>query len=100
MPSKFTIPARTKRHCEPCEFHKCTAALMGGPGNVWRQYSCMHPEAFNDSPLSEDQAVRDKQIEIRTSLLQYGRNIGKTESQPPWCPLLREQDSPKEKGKG
>ena len=63
---------------------------MGQPGNTWRQYACMHPEAFDDMPLSDDRAIRDKQIEMRTRHMQHGRNIGKTENQPDWCPLRRE----------
>lgn len=90
MPSERTIPARRERLCEPCEYHKQTAAMMGGPGNVWRRYSCMHPDAFGDMKLSEDRAKRDKQMQLRGRLLEHGRDIGKTESQPSWCPLRGE----------
>lgn len=89
MPTELKIPAQTERHCAPCKYHKMTAALMGGPGNVWRQYACMHQDAFGDMKLSDDQAIRDKQIELRGRLLEHGRDIGKTERQPEWCPLRR-----------
>ena len=64
--------------------------MRGGPGNVWDDYNCMHPEAYDDMPLAADQATRDKQLEIRGRLKAHGRHIGKTEKQPDWCPLRRE----------
>lgn len=65
------------------------AAKMGGPGNVWREYVCMHPDMFHDMALSDDQKVRDKQLEMRGRLKEHGRHIGRTELQPDWCPLRR-----------
>ena len=65
-----------------------TAALFGQPGNTWRQYACIHPDAFGDLKLSDDTEIRDKQIALRTRLLEHGRNIGRTERQPGWCPLI------------
>lgn len=64
--------------------------MRGGPGNVWDDYSCMHPEAFDDMKLSDDPKVRDKQLEIRGRLKEHGRRIGRTENQPDWCPFKRE----------
>ena len=89
MPSEFNIPSRRERHCEPCEFHKLTAALMGQPGNTWRQYGCAHPDAYEFGPLAADPAVAAKQGELRARIRQHPRNIGKTEKQPDWCPLRR-----------
>jgi hypothetical protein len=90
MPSTFEIPRRREHHCAPCEFHKCVAALMGGPGNVWRDYNCMHPEAFDDTvrePLPpEKELIRQRLI---GRLLEHGRSIGRTERQPDWCPLRK-----------
>lgn len=91
MPSTFEIPRRRERHCAPCEFHKMTAAMMGGPGNVWREYVCMHPEAFDDMVreplLPEKETVRQRLI---GAMLEHGRSIGRTERQPDWCPLRRQ----------
>lgn len=52
----------------------------------------MHPEANNSSPLSNDPKVREKQIELRARMAEYGRSIGKSvfAKQPDWCPLRRE----------
>lgn len=90
MPSTHNIPARTERVCEPCHYHKMFSAMMGQPGNVWRDYNCMHPEAFNDEPLSDDAKIAAKQGEMRGRMLEYGRHIGRTEKQPDWCPLRKE----------
>jgi hypothetical protein len=89
MPSSFEIPSRRERHCEPCEFHKMTGALMGQPGNTWRRYSCMHLEAHEFEPLSNDPAIAAKQGALRERLSKHGRDIGKTEIQPEWCPLRK-----------
>ncbi len=91
MPSTHEIPAHRERYCEPCEFHKMFSAMMGGPGNVWRDYDCMHPEAHNFKPLSDDPNIAAKQGELRARLREHGRHIGKTELQPDWCPLRRKQ---------
>jgi hypothetical protein len=89
MPTNFTIPARTERHCAPCEFHKMTAAMFGGPGNVWREYACMHPASFDDQPALDDPEKEKIRQRIIGGMLKDGRDIGRTESQPDWCPLLR-----------
>lgn len=50
----------------------------------------MHPDAFDDVlPLSEDPKIRDKQIELRAYAKEHGRDIGRTDKQPSWCPLVR-----------
>lgn len=68
------------------------AAMMGGPGNVWREYNCMHPEAFDDDKIApfadpEKEKIRQR---IIGSCLKEGRHIGRTEHQPDWCPLRRQ----------
>lgn len=89
MPSSFEIPARRERHCEPCEHHKCVGALCGQPGNCWRDYNCMHPDAMNDFKLSDDPETAGRQKALRERFMEHGRHIGKTELQPLWCPLLK-----------
>lgn len=66
--------------------------MRGGPGNVWDWWCCMHPEANNSIPLSNDPKIRDKQIELRAMMSEHGRSIGKNAfaKQPDWCPLKRE----------
>lgn len=62
---------------------------MGGPGNVWRDYNCMHPRAFDDmdrKPLVDPEKEKARQRLIGR-LLEDGRHIGRTEEQPDWCPL-------------
>lgn len=91
MPTTHEIPAHTERHCSPCKYLKSNGGMRGGPGNVWDFWCCMHPEANSDGPLSEDQSVRDKQIELRAIMAEHGRSIGKSTfaTQPEWCPLRR-----------
>ncbi len=93
MPTKFEIPSRRVTHCAPCEFHKLTGSLhvRCGEGS-WRQYSCMNPQAFDDldnvpQKDPEKEKLRQRMIGM---MLTYGRDIGKTEEQPEWCPLRRE----------
>lgn len=90
MPTKFTIPEHRGTQCAPCEFHKCFNAFYGSD-HSWRDYNCMHPEAFDDiqEPLSSDPKIAAKQGALRAALLEHGRHIGKTEEQPAWCPLRR-----------
>lgn len=66
--------------------------MRGGTGNVWDYWCCMHPEANNSSPLSDDPKVRKKQIELLERMVEHGRSIGKSlfAKQPDWCPLMRE----------
>lgn len=52
----------------------------------------MHPDSYGDMELSDDQRIRDKQIILRTRLTGHGRDIGKTELQPVWCPLKRAKE--------
>lgn len=69
-------------------------AMFGGPGNVWRDYNCMHPQAFDDldAPLA-DPAKEQLRQRIIGRMQADGRSIGKTENQPDWCPLRREPDN-------
>lgn len=97
MPTTFQIPARRERHCAPCEHHKSTMSCRGGPGNVWDNWVCMHPEAFNDKPLSDNPETAAKQKEIRARIAEHGRTIGKTDLQPSWCPLLKLKKDGQEK---
>lgn len=93
MPSAIRIPARTELRCYPCEHHKLTGALhvRCGEGG-YRQYACMHPAAFDDDrsfkPAPDPEAEKLRQRLIG-KLLEQGRDIGKTEEQPDWCPLRR-----------
>ncbi len=81
MPSTLKIPSRTENHCEPCEFHKRTGALFVRIGEgSWVRYSCTHPEAFKPHEVFPRSMF----------LMQEGRDIGKTDKQPDWCPLKRE----------
>lgn len=93
MPSKIEIPARAEHCCDPCGYLKSKGGMRGGPGNVWDWWCCMHPEANNGGPLSDDPKVRERQIEIRARLSEHGRSIGKSSfaKQPSWCPLKRKQ---------
>jgi hypothetical protein len=85
MPHEFTIPAVLKRVCEPCEFHQCTGKLCGPPGGIsWAQFQCTHPDAFEKS---DDDRVNVMQA--RHFTIWGGRDIGRTEDQPEWCPLRR-----------
>lgn len=84
MPTTYTIPSYVKRTCYPCEHHKMVNALFGGPGNVWREFNCMHPEAFDP----EREKIRQRLI---GQMLEHGRSIGRTDRQPDWCPLLRKK---------
>jgi len=80
MPSIYKIPSRTEHHCEPCAFHKRTGALFVRCGEgSWIRYACTHPDAFSPP------------IRSRSMFAQEGRDIGKTEEQPDWCPLKREK---------
>lgn len=92
MPHTYTVPSKHYTICAPCQYHKLVSALFGKPGNTWRDYNCMHPEAFNDEPLSDDPKVAAKQSELRGRLSEDGRHIGETAAQPEWCPLLREKE--------
>jgi len=93
MPTTHTIPRHRERLCKPCEHLKSEGGMRGGPGNVWDWWCCMHPEANNSSPLSDDPRVREKQNELRVRMATLGRTIGKSlfAKQPDWCPLLRDQ---------
>lgn len=90
MPTKFEIPARRETHCEPCKYHKMFSAMMGGPGNVWRDYNCMHPDAHDFGPLPDKPELAAKAGELRAHLAEHGRHIGKTDLQPDWCPLRKQ----------
>lgn len=93
MPSIHNIPGRREHHCSPCEYLKSNGGMRGGPGNVWDWWVCMHPEANNSSPLSDDPKIREKQIELRARMAEHGRSIGNKSAlakQPDWCPLKRE----------
>jgi hypothetical protein len=93
MPTQYNIPPKTEHHCSPCEYHKLTGALhvRCGEGG-YRRYSCMHPEAFDDldkiHPDPEKEKLRQRMI---GAMLKEGRDIGKTELQPDWCPLKSKQ---------
>ena len=91
MPRIIEHPSRRQRVCEPCEFHRCIGALhvLSGAGG-WRRYVCAHPEAFENTGNQKLDEMRQ-----HISTFDGGRNIGKTESQPDWCPLLRELDEDK-----
>ena len=93
MPTKHNIPSRIENHCEPCEFHKCTGSLHVriGPGG-WREYSCTHPKAFEPLPPQTD-PEKARMYGRLEAMQKDGRNIGKTENQPEWCPLKRATES-------
>lgn len=90
MPTTHNIPAKTERHCEPCEYLKRTNMLCSRLHGITCDYVCKHPEAFDDEPLSDDPKIAAKQGEIRGRLLEHGREIGQRDLQPTWCPLRRE----------
>ena len=90
MPTTINIPSHVERHCAPCEFHKLTASLhvrIGEGG--YRQYACTHPEAFERGPTPSDPPKARLAGKIDALLKREGRDIGKTELQPNWCPLRR-----------
>ena len=88
MPTKFNIPSRVEHHCSPCEFHVCTSSfhVRSGEGS-WREYSCKHPDA--PEPLPEGGKHHNILVRILARELEEGRPIGRTELQPQWCPLKR-----------
>jgi hypothetical protein len=95
MPTTIKIPARVESHCEPCEYHKLIGSfhVRIGPGG-WREYTCVHPEAFEPLPPTTDPELAQAVERLRAKLNE-GRYIGKTERQPEWCPLRRtEQNCP------
>jgi hypothetical protein len=95
-PTTYTIPAQRVTSCGICEYHKCIGALCTriGPGG-WREYACMHPEAFE--PVTDgDPEIAAQRGELRgmlKSMAGGGRIIGKTEATPDWCPFLRGQNT-------
>lgn len=92
MPTTHNIPARTERRCRPCEHLKQTNMICSRLDGITCDYVCRHPDSFGDEPLSEDQAIRDKQVVMRASSAQHGRFIGRDDIQPQWCPLRREAE--------
>jgi hypothetical protein len=62
MPSKINYPARTERHCEPCEHLKRENMLCSRLHGISCDYVCHHPD------------------------LKW-RMIGRNDKQPDWCPL-------------
>ncbi len=89
MPTKFTIPAVSETHCRPCKYHVCIGSLhvyVGGGG--WNEHACTHPDAYE--PLPEGTDPETAKIIGEMQAREVGRNIGKTELQPDWCPLRRE----------
>jgi hypothetical protein len=89
MPHTYKVQAHTVHLCAPCEFHKRTAALYtrlpdcGG----YVQYACMHPKAFDAGVPCADPEKEAAKQRIIGRLMEHGRDIGKTEEQPDWCPL-------------
>lgn len=62
--------------------------MRSGEGS-WRQFACMHPEAFDDGPPLSDPDKEMLRLRWKKIVARDGRNIGKTEKQPDWCPLNR-----------
>lgn len=86
MPSIRKIPARTEVVCHPCPHHKMVAAMYGHDYS-WQDYSCMHPDAYDDKePLSDPEKEKHRQRMIG-AMAKDGRHIGKTDLRPDWCPL-------------
>jgi hypothetical protein len=83
MPSSHTIPERVENRCEPCEYHKLTGSFCG-KDHSWREYECTHPKALDG--LHEHPEITAQLAEV----FGWRRYIGKTEQQPPWCPLQKE----------
>lgn len=91
MPTNYTIPERHERICRPCEFHKSVGAFFGSD-HSWQDWNCIHPNAFDDNlrePMSDPEKEKLR-VEIISLTGREGRNIGKTERQPEWCPLLKQ----------
>lgn len=88
-PTRLTIPARVTLRCGCCKFHNLTGALYTriGPGG-WREYSCTHPKAW---PEVDDGDVRRAEFRGMLRATEDGRDIGRTEETPHWCPYLREK---------
>lgn len=86
MPSERTIPSRTERLCEPCPHHKMMNAFYGH-NSSWRDFNCMHPDAFKE--LTSDLTPAQKAVLSKLDALRAteGRHIGRTDKQPDWCPL-------------
>lgn len=93
MPTNVTIPSRRENHCSPCPHLKSNGGMRGGPGNVYDYWVCTHPQAYDSLPLSDDPAVREKQIILRARMANHERPIGKGlfAKQPEWCPLRKEE---------
>lgn len=90
MPSEFRID-RVERHCRPCDHLKFENAIYGHDF-VRGNYVCHHPEAHEFDSLSDDPKIAAKQGELRASISKHGRFIGKKDTRPTWCPLLRTKD--------
>ena len=89
MPSTHTIPERNESRCAPCQYHKRTDAFYGHD-HSWHRYACTHPKAFDDLDTpTDDERIKRIRAEIHARMTEGGRDIGKTERQPQWCPLLR-----------
>lgn len=54
----------------------------------------MHPEAFDDGQPLSDPDKEMLRLRWKKIVSRDGRNIGKTEKQPDWCPLNRKPEQP------
>lgn len=95
MPTEIKIPERTERRCEPCTFHKLIGAfhVRTGQGS-YREYSCMHQDAFRDLLPEQygSEHLKAKSIILnQVTNREKERYIGNTEKQPDWCPLKKEE---------
>lgn len=89
MPTSHNIPAHVEHHCEPCEFHKvigCVRTRLPNCG-AYTEYSCSHPKAYEEPQMKMNPGWEKFLARVGRD----GRYIGKTEKQPDWCPLRREQ---------
>lgn len=87
MPSDVIIPARTERHCTPCEFLK--TETHGPADQPWSDYLCRNPDMFPPLELSSNPRLRERQLASRRAMIFEGKSIGRVPRQPGCCPLLR-----------
>ena len=92
MPSTIQIPARTERHCCPCEHLSTKNIYHSREHGTICDYVCFHPEANSDGddPNETDPVLLEARAHLMELARKYGRDIGKTDRQPKWCPLLQD----------
>lgn len=79
--------------CEPCEYHHRVNAFYGSH-HSWTDWECRHPKADEALVLHSDLTPAQNKVlqDIDDLTKREGRWIGRTEKQPEWCPLRKENE--------